>query len=92
MCVFRRPKPPKMPETPETAPKAEATASAPTLGSKRKGLTKPDRTSGSTSGVGSGVSTSSPRRGLYARRRGTESLRIPLQAFTRIPLKNIRYS
>ena len=76
---FKPPKPPKMPEAPETAPRPEKTASAPTLGAKRKSTKKkPGRTSGSTSEIGSTVSTSSPRRGLFARRRGTASLRIPL--------------
>ena len=75
MCFFQ--KKPKMPETPETAPKPEETAKSPTIGSKRKS-TKPGRTAGSSSEVGSTVSTSSPRRSLFARRRGTASLRIPL--------------
>ena len=66
-----------MPETPEVAPRPEDTAKAPTIGSKRKS-TKPDRTARSTSEVGSSVSTSSPRRTLFARRRGTASLQIPL--------------
>ncbi len=78
MCLFRAPKPPKMPDPPETPPKPEATAKAPTLGAKRKSTKKPGRTAGSTSEVGSTVSTSSPRRSLFARRRGTASLRIPL--------------
>ena len=79
MCLFKAPKPPKMPETPETPPKPEPTAKAPTIGSKRK-ITKPDRTARSSSEVGTSVSTSSPRRGLFARRRGTASLRIPLSS------------
>ena len=79
MCLFRAPKPPKMPDPPETPPRPEATAKAPTLGAKRKSTKKkPGRTAGSTSEVGSTVSTSSPRRSLFARRRGTASLRIPL--------------
>tara|TARA_B100001250_G_C19107615_1_gene489673 strand:- start:211 stop:477 length:267 start_codon:yes stop_codon:yes gene_type:complete len=79
MCIGPfKPKAPKLPEKTETAPRPEKTASAPTIGSKRKGVTKPDRTAGSTSEVGSTVSTSSPRRSLFARRRGTASLRIPL--------------
>ena len=77
MCFFKPPKP-KMPETPETAPRPEETAKAPTIGAKRKSTKKPGRTAGSTSEVGSTVSTSSPRRSLFARRRGTASLRIPL--------------
>ena len=81
MCLFRAPKPPKMPDPPETPPKPEATAKAPTLGVKRKSTKKkPGRTAGSTSEVGSTVSTSSPRRSLFARRRGTASLRIPLRS------------
>ena len=75
MCFFKPPKP-KMPETPETAPRAEETAKAPTLGAKRKSTKKkPGRTE-----AGSTVSTSSPRRSLFARRRGTASLRIPLSS------------
>jgi len=78
MCFFK-PKKQKMPETPETAPKAEETAKAPTLGAKRKSVKKkPGRTAGSTSDFGTNISTSSPRRSLFARRRGTGSLRIPL--------------
>ena len=79
MCVGPfKPKAPKMPERTETAPRPEKTASAPTIGSKRKSTKKPERTARSTSEVGTNISTSSPRRGLFARRRGTASLRIPL--------------
>ena len=78
MCFFK-PKKPEMPEIPETPSKPEETASAPTLGAKRKSVKKkPGRTAGSSSEVGSTVSTSSPRRSLFANRRGTASLRIPL--------------
>ena len=79
MCIGPfKPKKPALPPAPETPPKPEATAKAPTIGSKRKGITKPDRTASSTSKIGTSVSTSSPRRGLFASRRGTASLRIPL--------------
>ena len=70
MCVGPfKPKAPKMPETPEVAPRPEKTASAPTIGSKRKSAKKPDSSS---------LGTGSKRKGLFARRRGTGSLRIPL--------------
>ena len=79
MCVGPfKPKAPKLPEKTETAPRPEETAKAPTIGSKRKSTKKPERTARSTSEVGTNISTSSPRRGLFARRRGTASLRIPL--------------
>ena len=78
MCLFRSEKP-AMPETPETAPKAEETAKAPTLGAKRKSVKKkPGKTAGSTSVFGTNISTSSPRRSLFASRKGTASLTIPL--------------
>ncbi len=81
MCLFKAPKPPALPDPPETPPRPEATAKAPTLGAKRKSVKKkPGRTAGSTSEVGSTVSTSSPRRSLFANRRGTASLRIPLSS------------
>tara|TARA_Y100001937_G_C7104006_1_gene323962 strand:+ start:276 stop:506 length:231 start_codon:yes stop_codon:yes gene_type:complete len=70
MCLFSPPKPPKLPDPPETPPKPEKTAKAPILGAKRTGRKE----------AGSNVSTSSPRRGLFARRRGTASLRIPLRS------------
>ena len=80
MCIgpFKAKKP-VIPETPEVAPRPEETAKAPTLGAKRKSVKKkPGRTAGSTSEVGTNISTSSPRRSLFARRLGTASLRIPL--------------
>ena len=91
MCLFRAPKPPAMPERPETPPKPEPTAKAPTLGKQRESArptlgmqrksttTKTKRERGTqTTDTTSGLSTSSPRRSLSARRRGTSSLRIPL--------------